>query len=118
MKFVFAEKIKAIFKKNKIDNIFYEDIEDALLESDIGTNLSVEIVKDLKSEVLKNKISEEEELYSCLKKIISEKILEYNFSIDPQKLNLVLFLGVNGVGKTTTIAKQQSLFKVNTREQG
>ena len=105
MKFILADKIKSIFTRNKIDNIFFEDVEDALIESDMGTALSVEIVKGLKAEALKNKITEQEELYALLKEMISEKILEYNFSIDPQKLNLILFLGVNGVGKTTTIAK-------------
>ncbi|MCL2792350.1 MAG: signal recognition particle-docking protein FtsY [Spirochaetaceae bacterium] len=105
MKFALAEKIKSIFIKNKIDDVFYEDIEDALIESDMGTALSVEMVKKLKAEAAKNKLTDQEALYPLLKEIISEKILEYNFSIDLQKLNLILFLGVNGVGKTTTIAK-------------
>ncbi|MCL2480891.1 MAG: signal recognition particle-docking protein FtsY [Spirochaetaceae bacterium] len=118
MKLALSEKIKAIFKKNKIDNVFYEDIEDALIESDMGTALSSEIVKKLKADALKNKITDQEALYSLLKENISEKILEYNFSIDPQKLNLILFLGVNGVGKTTTIAKAARLIQNEYKGEG
>ena len=118
MKLTLAEKIKTIFKKNKIDNTLYEDIEDALIESDMGTALSVEIVKKLKAEALKNKIFDQEALYSLLKENISEKLLEYNFFIDTQKLNLVLFLGVNGVGKTTTIAKTAKLIQNEYKGEG
>ena len=118
MKLSLTEKIKAIFKKNKIDDIFYEDIEDALIEADMGTALSAEIVKAVKTEALKNKISDMETLYSLLKENIAGKISEYNFSIDPQKLNLVLFLGVNGVGKTTTIAKTAKLIQNEYKEAG
>ncbi|MCL2294587.1 MAG: signal recognition particle-docking protein FtsY [Spirochaetes bacterium] len=118
MKFALAEKIKAIFKKNVFDDALFEDIEDALIESDMGTTLSMEIVKKLKADASKNKISDQEGLYALLKEIISERMLEYNFSIDIQKLNLILFLGVNGVGKTTTIAKTASLIKDEYRGEG
>ena len=118
MKFTLADKIKEIFKKNKIDNIFYEEIEDALIESDMGAALSLEIVNNLKAEALKNKITEHEPLYSILKEIISEKVLEYNFTIDLKKINLILFLGVNGVGKTTTIAKTAKFIQNDFQKTG
>ena len=92
MKFALAEKIKTIFRKNKIDEVFYEDIEDALIEADMGTALSSEIVKKLKAEVSKNKVEDQAALYPLLKEIISERISEYDFFIDPQKLNLFCFL--------------------------
>ena len=111
-------RLKEIFGFPKIDDDFYYDIEDALVESDIGASMSVKIVDLLKKEASGKKVSDKKELLDLLKNIMAEQILDCSFEIDENDLNLFLFLGVNGVGKTTTIAKIANIFKKNYPEAG
>lgn len=104
-------RLKEIFGIAKIDQEFYYDIEDALVESDIGAAMSVKIVDMLKNKALAKKITDKNELLDELKNIMAQQVLEYSFDINENELNLFLFLGVNGVGKTTTIAKIANMFK-------
>ena len=104
-------RLKEIFGISGIDEEFYYDIEDALVESDIGASMSVKIVDNLKTEASKRKISDKKELLELLKEILSEQILDCSLETSDEDLNLFLFLGVNGVGKTTTIAKIANYFK-------
>ncbi len=111
-------RLKEIFGFPKIDDDFYYDIEDALVESDIGASMSVKIVDLLKKEASGKKVSDKKELLDLLKNIMAEQVLDCSFEIDENDLNLFLFLGVNGVGKTTTIAKIANIFKENYPEAG
>ncbi len=104
-------RLKEILGISKGSDDFYFDIEDALVESDIGASMSVQIVEKLKSEASGKKITDKEGIVEILKKILSEQLLDYGLDIDENGLNLFLFLGVNGVGKTTTIAKMGNLLK-------
>ncbi|MDX9802196.1 MAG: signal recognition particle-docking protein FtsY [Spirochaetia bacterium] len=113
-----GQKLKNIFKSNIGNEEFFDNIEDVLVESDMGIGISVDVVKKLKETASKKKISEKENLYKLLKEIISEKILEYKFSLDNDNLTLILFLGVNGVGKTTTIAKTANFIKNKYPDKG
>lgn len=100
-----GQKLKEIFRIKTIDKTFFDDLEDLLVESDMGVSVSVDIVKSLRQESEAKKIFEKESLYNLLADIVSEKVSEYDLLIDKDRLNIILFLGVNGVGKTTTIAK-------------
>lgn len=111
-------RLKEIFGFPKINDDFYYDIEDALVESDIGASMSVKIVDLLKKEASGKKVSDKKELLDLLKNIMAEQVLDCSFEIDENDLNLFLFLGVNGVGKTTTIAKIANIFKENYPEAG
>ena len=111
-------RLKEIFGFSAIDEEFYYDIEDALVESDIGAAMSVKIVESLKKEAAARKVSEKNKLLELLKEIMSEQVLECSLETSDKDLNLFLFLGVNGVGKTTTIAKIANLFKEKKPDAG
>ncbi len=113
-----GQKLKNIFKLNKGNQEFFDDLEDILVESDMGVGVSVDIVKELKEHAAGKKITGEENIIRLLKEIISGKILEYKFTLDNDNLVLILFLGVNGVGKTTTIAKTANFIKENYPRKG
>ncbi len=113
-----GQKLKNIFKLNKGNQEFFDDLEDILVESDMGVGVSVDIVRELKEHATGRKITGEENIIRLLKEIISGKILEYKFTLDNDNLVLILFLGVNGVGKTTTIAKTANFIKENYPRKG
>ena len=96
--------LKSIFKTKTIDESAFEDIEDALIEGDVGAAAAVAIVDELRSVAKKEKIADFEALKKALYQILDNRIKEYDFKLN-DGINLFLFLGVNGVGKTTSIAK-------------
>lgn len=106
----FSKRLKTIFSST-IDETFFEEMEDLLIESDLGAVLSIEIVDKLREVSKKDKIKTLESLQLKLKKIISEYVLDEKLIVENGKLNLFLFLGVNGVGKTTTIGRLANYFK-------
>ncbi len=102
--------------KDKIDNVFsvfrsvdedlFEELEEALIMADVGASASVEIIESLRERTKEKKISEseeaKEELYSIISEILGEKSDKEEFSGKP---HVILIVGVNGVGKTTSIGK-------------
>jgi fused signal recognition particle receptor len=105
--------LKSIFKTRTIDESAFEDIEDALIEGDVGPAAAVAIVDELRSVAKKEKIADFETLKEALWKILDSRIKEYDFKLN-DGVNLFLFLGVNGVGKTTSIAKLGKYIQDNT----
>lgn len=110
----FFAKLKNIFTaKSKISDDIYEELEDLLIQSDIGLNMTTKIISKLEKEVRTRKISETEEVYSVLKEIMAEFLItsENKIILKENELNVILIVGVNGVGKTTTIGKLASKYK-------
>ena len=105
--------LKSIFKTRTIDESAFEDIEDALIEGDVGPAAAVAIVDELRSVAKKEKMADFETLKEALWKILDSRIKEYDFNLN-DGVNLFLFLGVNGVGKTTSIAKLGKYIQDNT----
>ncbi len=105
----FGEKLRGIFKSRKIDESFFEELEDALIEGDLGAKLTDEIIETLRKEAKENKLVEASDLQNKMKEIISRYIYAYDFKFDDD-LAVWMILGVNGVGKTTTIAKMAKYF--------
>ncbi|MCD8048065.1 MAG: signal recognition particle-docking protein FtsY [Clostridia bacterium] len=108
-----SDRVGEVFKSfKKVDEEFYEELEEALILADIGMTTSVEIVDRLRERVKDKKLSEEIEVKNELRDIIAE-ILESEDSA--LKLDttptVILVIGVNGVGKTTTIGKLASKLK-------
>ncbi len=101
----FAEKLKDLFTGRKIDEAFFEELEDTLIEGDLGAKLTDEIVTELRETAKKEKITDASELQKRMKEILSGYINAYTEKPEKGKLNVYMILGVNGVGKTTTIAK-------------
>ena len=101
----FGEKLKSLFGGRKIDEAFFEELEDTLIEGDLGARLTDEIVSELRETARKEKITEAADLQKRMKEILSGYINAYTEKPEKGKLNVYMILGVNGVGKTTTIAK-------------
>ncbi|MGL5935538.1 MAG: signal recognition particle receptor subunit alpha, partial [Cetobacterium sp.] len=100
--------LKNIFTgKSIVDGEMYEELEDTLVQSDIGIEMTLKIVKDLKVEVKARGVKKPEDVYPVLKDVLESYLITENTSLDiqPGRMNVILVVGVNGVGKTTTIGK-------------
>ena len=100
----FSSKIKQLFSTRKIDEEFFEELEDTLIECDLGARLTDEISETLRKEAKAKGITEASELQNLMKNLLSEYVHSYDVSLK-EGLNVFMILGVNGVGKTTSIAK-------------
>lgn len=105
----FQKKLDKIFSKGEIDEDFYEELEDALISSDVGVKTSLELVEELSKQVHKLKIRNSEEARQLLKDIIKETLEEQSFEIEFPAI--ITVIGVNGVGKTTSVGKLTNYFK-------
>ncbi len=106
-------KLKNLFSgKSKIDEKVYEELEELLIQSDLGYNMTSKIMYLLQRSVINKKISTTDELYEELKSIMSDFLISENNDIflKENELNIILVVGVNGVGKTTTIGKLASKY--------
>nr|WP_113674768.1 signal recognition particle-docking protein FtsY [Vallitalea guaymasensis] len=96
----------------KIDEDFYEELEEALIVADLGVNTAMTIIEDLREKVKENKIKDtagvRELLMEELKELMKNEENLYEFT---EKKSVVLVIGVNGVGKTTTIGKLANQYK-------
>ena len=101
----FGEKLKSLFGGRKIDEEFFDELEDTLIEGDLGARLTDEIITELRETARREKITEAGDLQSSMKEILSGYIKPFETAPQHGKLNVYMILGVNGVGKTTTIAK-------------
>lgn len=101
----FSEKIKALFRRNQLNDEVFEDLADLLIEGDIGASLAFELVDALKTSCRKEGISNTEDAKKKLKELLRPYTKTADFELAPDRLNIVLILGVNGVGKTTSCAK-------------
>ena len=89
-----------------IDEDFFEELEEALILSDMGVDTSTEAVDTLRERVKANKIKDTEEVKACLREILVETLDVGDPALDlTEKPAVLLMIGVNGVGKTTTIGK-------------
>ncbi|HSN58656.1 MAG TPA: signal recognition particle-docking protein FtsY [Clostridiaceae bacterium] len=95
-----------------IDEDLYEEIEEILITADIGVETSLEIIGRLKVKVREDKIKDPADLRQCLKEVILEMLGSEKGSVIPQTTpEVMLVIGVNGVGKTTTIGKISAQLK-------
>ena len=106
----FFSKLKEMFLGKTIDDELYEELEELLIQSDIGMDMTMEIVADLEKQVAKKRLKASQDVYEELKELLKSKLVyntEENTKLDIQdgRLNIILVVGVNGVGKTTSIGK-------------
>ncbi|MCX7759879.1 MAG: signal recognition particle-docking protein FtsY [Hydrogenothermaceae bacterium] len=97
----------------KIDESLFEDIEAVLLKADVGTKATQEIIEFLRQESKKRKITEGEQLKELLKEKLYDILKDCSGSLNltNEKPNVILFLGINGSGKTTTVGKLAYMLK-------
>jgi len=107
----FGAKLKSLFGAKKIDENFFEDLEDLLIEGDLGASIAMEISDKLREKAKENKCNTQQELQLLLKELLRGRIKPYKLPIEKDNLTIVLVLGVNGVGKTTSIAKIANTYK-------
>jgi len=113
---VLTDRVAELFaRRQKIDEAFFEELEEILIGADVGVNTVMELIDDLRTEVKKRKIDQP----PSLQPILSEKLMELlrgggedaGLRMNPDGITVILFVGVNGVGKTTTIGKLAWRFK-------
>ena len=113
----FFDKLKKITTNlfttyTEADEAFFEELEETLILSDFGMEIAVETVEKLREKVRKEKLSSQEEVRAALREIIVDTLnvgtTEVNVSTSPC---VFLFIGVNGVGKTTSIGKMANLLR-------
>lgn len=110
----FAGKMNDLVARyRKVDEEFFEELEELLISADVGVTTVMDLIDELKMEVKRQNIHDTKEVQA----VISEKLVEIyqgdddggsginKLNLEKGRLNVVLFVGVNGVGKTTTIGK-------------
>jgi fused signal recognition particle receptor len=113
----FSGKVNDLVARyRKVDEDFFEELEEILIQADVGFDTVMQLIDELKMEVKRRNIQDPKEVQS----VISEKLVDiYNageeqssqLNIQKDGLTVILFVGVNGVGKTTTIGKLGFKFK-------
>ncbi len=111
----FFDKIKkiGIFSGfSELDDDFYDELEESLVIADMGAETTMEAVEELKARCKANKIKDVEGARACMREILAEYLTIGDISVNMSaKPAVVLFIGVNGVGKTTSIGKLAARWK-------
>ncbi|PVE72948.1 signal recognition particle-docking protein FtsY [Priestia megaterium] len=113
----FSERVNDLVSRyRQVDEEFFEELEEILISADVGVATVLDLIDDLKSEVKRRNIKDPQDVQA----VISEKLIDIYESGEEQigelnmqqnDLTVILFVGVNGVGKTTTIGKIAHKFK-------
>ena len=109
----FWQKLKKIYMGDvfgsaisEADEAFFEDLEEMLILADVGMTTAGEAVKELRQRMIEDKIAGQEPVKACLREILAEKLSVGDPALDlSTRPSVVLVVGVNGVGKTTSIGK-------------
>ncbi len=120
---IFSKITKAIAGKSKIDDEFLDELEGILIASDVGVNTTLKIIKRIEARVAADKFVTTADLNSLLKdeivQLLNENSIEINNTYEDLKgikPYVIMVVGVNGVGKTTTIGKLANMFMKNGKK--
>lgn len=102
-------KLFEAFKMKDLDDAFFDELEEALLTSDVGVTATTNLIDRLRDEIYERKITKPDDARACFKELLVQSIdfEKYEFTYPL----VILISGVNGVGKTTTIGKLANFFK-------
>jgi fused signal recognition particle receptor len=100
-----GRRLRELFPHRPIDGDFFLDLEDAMIEADMGVRTAQELSAALRETALEKRLASRDEVLAELKGRLRGMVLAREIPLQPGVLNVLLVLGVNGVGKTTTIAK-------------
>ncbi|WLD95124.1 signal recognition particle-docking protein FtsY [Alkalihalobacillus sp. AL-G] len=106
----FSSKVNNLVKRyRKVDEDFFEELEEILIEADVGVATVMDLIDELKDEARTRNIKETIELQSVISEKLAELLHKENedskLNLQENELTIILFVGVNGVGKTTSIGK-------------
>lgn len=106
----FFDRLKKSWQDNvlweKMDDEFYDDLTDALIMADVGVGLAQEITKELQNVAYAKHLRTEETIKDALRDVLAQKLTVGDTALDlSTRPSVVMFIGVNGVGKTTSIGK-------------
>ena len=104
-----TKKLNDLFAKNKLGEEFYEELEDILISSDVSVSTTMEIVEEIKETAIKEKCKDKDYVINLLKDELFET-LSFADPLDMRTPLIIMLIGVNGVGKTTTIGKLANKF--------
>ena len=106
-----GKRLRLLFQAREFGEEFFEELEDAMIEADMGVRTASEATDALREAVRSRGIKSRGELLAELKTMLRSMIVAREIPLEPEGLNVLLVLGVNGVGKTTTIAKLAHHFR-------
>jgi fused signal recognition particle receptor len=108
--------LRGMFAKRTIDAETWEDLEDALIKADFGPSITEDVVDDLRAKVQRYSTTDPKDLQRMLREAIEERLAKYDPTLKlTERPAVVLVVGVNGVGKTTTIGKFARFLKTYNR---
>ncbi len=112
----FRRKLDALFSHGELDDDFYEELESILISSDVGVQSAMEICEELRQRARKLKLRTGDSVRELLKDIITEDLEKEDNKIEINYPAVITIVGVNGVGKTTTIGKLANYFKSQKKD--
>lgn len=104
-----SSALSNLFSKNKIGNEFYEELEEILIGADISVTTAEEIVDEIRAEARHEKLRDKQFVTDLLKDVLEEKLTEAEIPVIKYPA-VIMLVGVNGVGKTTTVGKLANYF--------
>ena len=104
-----SSRLSALFSKNKLGDEFYDELEEILISADISVTTAEEIIDQIRAEAKAEKLKDKEFVVDLLKDVIEDLLLEAE-QPDIETPAVIMLVGVNGVGKTTTIGKLANYF--------
>ena len=104
-----STKLRLLFSKNKLGEEFYDELEEILISADVSVRTAEEVVEEVREEAIGNKVRDQAFVTDLLKDILEEKLEEAPVP-EIKYPCVIMFVGVNGVGKTTTIGKVANYF--------
>lgn len=104
-----ANALSGLFSRNKIGNEFYDGLEEILIGADISVTTAEDIVDEIRAEAKHDKIKDKQFVTDLLKDVLEEKLTEAEVP-EIKYPAVIMLVGVNGVGKTTTVGKLANYF--------
>lgn len=105
-----STKLRLLFAKNKLGDDFYDELEEILISSDVSVRTAEDIIDQVKDEAIDEKVKDQEFVVDLLKDILEDTLDEAPVP-EIEYPCVIMLVGVNGVGKTTTIGKLANWFK-------
>ena len=115
-------RIRDVFHRSSLDESIWEELEELLISGDVGVETSLSLVEDLRSRARTESLQEPAQVFAALKEELvdllnsTSKVSDGEPAVSEKSLHVILVVGVNGVGKTTSIAKLAHAYKQEGRQ--